>query len=83
MGENELLYPIDQKFVNSADAIVALPGFDKLRGGDLIFACIAKLENAWLVTLDSDFSVVSDQITVVNLNDSRDQPLYRKLFQPR
>ena len=80
MGDNEILYPIDEKFVNAADAIVATPGFDMLRGGDLVFACIAKLENAWLVTLDKGFSAGADQITVIDLNDSRDQAKYRSRF---
>jgi len=82
MGENEVLYPIDQKFVYAADAIVRTPGFDKLRGADLIYACIAKLENARLITLDHDFSVVKNEIMVVNLNDSREEPRYRDLFPP-
>ena len=81
MGANETLYPIDEKFVTAADAIVALPGFNTLRGGDLIFACIAKLENAWLITLDKGFSAVADQITVIDLNDSRTEAKYRSRFR--
>jgi len=80
MGDNEILYPIDQEFVYAANAIVTLPGFDKLRGADLIFACIAKLEDAWLITLDKGFAAVSGQITVVDLNESRREPKYRSLF---
>ena len=80
MGDNEVLYPIDEKLVLAANDFLRTPGFDKLRGADLIFACIAKLESAWLVTLDRHFEAVADQITVIDLNDSREQPRYRQRF---
>ena len=80
MGDNEILYPVDENFVYATADIVASEGFNKLRGADLIFACIAKIEKAWLVTLDNNFDQVADQITVINLNDSRDRPRYRNCF---
>jgi hypothetical protein len=46
----------------------------------LIFACVAKLENAWLVTLDQHFAAVRNEITVIDLNDSREGARYRSLF---
>lgn len=80
MGEYETLYPVDKAFVGKAAAYFDREGFKKLRGADLVIACIAAVEDAWLVTLDNHFDVVADQITVVNLNDSRDTAKYRKRF---
>ena len=57
-----------------------MDGFSKLRGADLIFACIAYLEGACLVTLDGHFNEVSQHLSVLNLNESRDVPKYRKAF---
>ncbi|CAE7323489.1 unnamed protein product [Symbiodinium pilosum] len=69
MGENETLYPVDQEFIGRAT------------GADLVIACIAAVEDAWLITLDNHFDAISDQITVINLNDSRDTANYRKRFR--
>lgn len=80
MGGNEILYPIDENFVTAAYSLTTETGFEKLRGCDLIYACVAKLEDAWLVTLDKGFSAVADQITVIDLNDSREEPRYRNRF---
>jgi predicted nucleic acid-binding protein len=80
MGDNEILYPIDQKLLYASSEIVASEGFEKLRGADLIFACIAKIEEACLITLDNHFDNVADKITVINLNDSREEPRYRRRF---
>jgi hypothetical protein len=52
LDEHSIVYPIDQSLIERSNALVAQPGFDKLRGADLIFACIAFLEQACLVTLD-------------------------------
>ena len=58
-----------------------MDGFRELRGADLIFACIAYLESAFLVTLDNGYQAVSDSIRVINLNESRESPQYRLLFK--
>jgi hypothetical protein len=81
MGDNELLYPIDEKLVYAASKLVRKPPFDQLRGADLIFACIAKHEDAWLVTLDRKFSTLVGDVTVIDLNDSRNEARYRERFQ--
>ena len=81
MGDNEVLYSIDEKLISAAYKLVSLPPFDQLRGADLIFACIAKHEDACLVTLDSHFLTLRGQVTVIDLNDSRDMPRYRESFQ--
>jgi len=81
VSENSTVYPIDQKLIYRCEKLFDAPGFASLRGSDLIFACIAKLEDAYLVTLDKGFSVVASEIRVVDLNESRDSPKYRDLFR--
>jgi hypothetical protein len=81
VGENSVVYPIDQDLIYRCADLFDKAGFSNLRGGDLIFACIAYLEDAYLVTLDRGFSTVSSQIRVIDLNDSRDSPRYRRLFR--
>jgi len=81
MGENETLYPVDQEFIGRASTFFDREGFKRLRGADLVIACIAAVEDAWLITLDNHFDAISDQITVINLNDSRDTANYRKRFR--
>ncbi len=81
LDDNSIVYPVDQKLISSAHQLIAQPGFDQLRGADLIFACIAYLEKASLVTLDGHFGCVADQIDVIDLNMSRDAPKYRRLFE--
>lgn len=80
MGGHERIYPIDEHLIQSAAPLFAEEGFKNLRGADLIFACIAKIEGACLVTLDNHFEHVSTKIDVLNLNASRDSALYRSRF---
>ena len=80
VGDNAIIYDIDHNLIKNCQHVFTLSGFDKLRGADLIFACIAYLEDAYLVTLDKNFSLVSNHIKVINLNISRDEPKYRDLF---
>jgi hypothetical protein len=81
VSENSTVYPIDQELIYPCETLFDAPGFSTLRGADLIFACIAKLEDAYLVTLDKGFAVVASEIRVVDLNESRDSPEYRNLFR--
>ncbi len=76
IGENEIIYPIDSNFLEKCSSLVQEEGFNTLRGADLIFACIAKIEVGILVTLDNHFDSVSDRIQVLNLNDSRENAEY-------
>jgi hypothetical protein len=46
----------------------------------VVFACIASIEGAMLVTLDRHFEAVAHKITVIDLNGSLDGAHYRKLF---
>lgn len=81
VGENSIVYPIDQELIYRCESLFDKPGFAALRGADLIFACIAHLEDAYLVTLDKGFSAVATQVRVVDLNTSRESPEYRSLFR--
>jgi hypothetical protein len=81
VSENSIVYTIDQEFVYRCADLFDKPGFSNLRGADLIFACIAHLEDAYLVTLDRGFNAVSSQVRIIDLNESRDSANYRNLFR--
>jgi predicted nucleic acid-binding protein len=83
MDEHSIIYDINQDLIRKSYEIVTMDGFSMLRGADLLFACIAYLEKAYLVTLDNDFRQVSHYISVINLNESREAPKYRDLFEMR
>jgi len=81
LDENSVIYPVDQKLIENSAQLLAKPGYDKLHGADLIFACIATIEDAYLVTLDKAFSKhLSAEIRVIDLNDSSTTPNYRVVF---
>lgn len=80
LGEHEQTYPIDLDLIRRSNELVKESGFNKLRGGDLMFACIAHLEDAWLVTLDKGFAAVADKVKVLDLNASRDRARYRRVL---
>lgn len=82
MDENSVLYDVDQKLISKCHNLLAKQGFNQLRGADLVFACIAFIEKAHLVTKDKVFKTkVSDYIRIIDLNDSLDFPKYRRLFE--
>lgn len=80
LNEHSILYDIDKNLIERNKELFAADGFEKLRGADLIFACIAYVEDAYLVTLDKGFQCVKDKIRIIDLNDSRDSATYRSLF---
>ena len=80
--ENSILYDVDQDLISKSYDLLAKQGFDQLRGADLVFACIAYIEGAYIVTKDKQFEkTVSAYIRIINLNDSLDSPNYRRLFE--
>ena len=81
VSDESVVYPINQELIYRCEKLFDAPGFSSLRGADLIFACIAKLEDAYLVTLDKGFSAVASEIRVLDLNESREAPRYRSLFR--
>ncbi len=56
-GKN-IVYDITHDFVSRVNSQGLHLKFSALRGMDLIYACIAFLENASLVTLDKDFKKI-------------------------
>jgi hypothetical protein len=81
MDENSLLYNVDESLISKSYELFTKPGFDQLHGADLVFACIAWLEEAYLVTLDRAFGKhLSGQLKVIDLRESLETPKYRRLF---
>jgi len=63
-------YELTHDFIKQMAALVAaldLPNlFEKLRGADLVYACVAKIERIPLVTCDGHFAYYSSEIEIVN-----------------
>lgn len=85
MDENALLYDLDQDFIYKSNDLFARKGFDMLRGADLVFACIAFIESAYLVTLDKGFKRhVSEDVKVIDLNDRfEDSDHFNEIVKPK
>jgi predicted nucleic acid-binding protein len=81
LTERSMVYPVDHDLIERAGSLLSSPGFSALRGADLIFACIAKLEDAYLVTKDKDFAAVASEVQIVDLNESLEEPKYRAMFR--
>jgi hypothetical protein len=82
LDENSMSYHVDEKLTRKSHELLAKPGFDQLRGADLVFACIAHVESATLVTCDGTFQKhVGHAVDVLDLTDSRAEPRYRERFQ--
>jgi hypothetical protein len=83
LDENSVMYQIDQPLISKAYELFTKPGFDHLHGADLVFACIAFIEDAYLVTLDKKLTqYASSLVRVIDLNDSIDSAKYRQMFLP-
>ena len=80
MNEHSIVYPVDSQLITRSAEVTVKPGFSELRGADLVFACIAYLEDAFLITIDSHFSRVTADVKVIDLNLSRTAPEYRRQF---
>lgn len=81
MNENAMIYNLDQEFIRNSDKLLSKPGFDQLKGADLVFACITSIENAYLVTLDKKFyKYLSKELKIIDLNESENEPEYLKIF---
>jgi hypothetical protein len=82
LDDNSVLYDLDSALIRNCHELFARPGFDQLRGADLVFACIAHLESATLVTLDGAFEKhVSHSIDVLDLRNSLIKPRYWERFK--
>lgn len=82
MDENAVLYDVDKELVSKSYELFSQTGFDQLRGADLVYACIAYIENAFLVTLDKAFTKhLSTQLQIIDLNESKKTANYRSIFK--
>ncbi|APP04902.1 hypothetical protein ND926_19770 [Vibrio diabolicus] len=82
LDDRALMYDVDQELIRKANQLFTLDGFDKLYGADLVFACIAKIEDAYLVTMDRKLAMhASKHVKVIDLNESKSSPVYRALFE--
>ncbi|MEQ8289255.1 MAG: hypothetical protein RIB78_05985 [Gammaproteobacteria bacterium] len=82
MGENAILYDVDRELISKCVDLFTLDGFDTLQGADLVFACIAHIEDAYLITMDRKLAMhASKQIKVIDLNESIDSANYRRMFE--
>lgn len=78
LDENSLIYDVNADLVEKSYQLFTEQEFSQLRGADLVFACIAAVEDAWLITMDKAFKQhVGSRIHVLDLNASRDEAKYR------
>lgn len=77
LDERSVVYSIDRGLVMKASELVERDGFSLLNGADLAFACIAFLEDAYLMTKNGDFDKVKPYLDVMDLRLSLDEPVYR------
>jgi hypothetical protein len=81
MNENSMLYDVDQSLILKSHDLFAKVGFDQLRGADLVFACIASIEEAYVVTKDQAFRKhLSTELQIIDLTESVASPNYRRMF---
>jgi hypothetical protein len=59
------LYHVTGEFLATVWELGLYDRFSTLKGADLLYACIALVENILLVTHDSDFDRYSDQISLI------------------
>jgi predicted nucleic acid-binding protein len=67
--ENTELYDVNKKFLAKVYKLNLYNRFSTLRGADLLYACIARVENIPLVTHDSDFDPYSKELTLIKPRD--------------
>jgi predicted nucleic acid-binding protein len=81
LDENSTLYDVNEDLIAKSIELFTTDGFDMLYGADLIFACIAYIEDAYLVTMDRKLANhVSKHIKVIDLNLSKDSAQYHEII---
>jgi len=66
---NVKFIPIDWNFYKECKRRRLFDLFDRLKGMDLIYACLAKIRNCKLVTCDNHFDAYADKIDVLKLTE--------------
>jgi hypothetical protein len=67
--ENTELYEVTKEFLAKVYKLSLYDVFSTLRGADLLYACIARVENIPLVTHDSDFDPYNNELTLIRPRD--------------
>ena len=67
--ENSEIYQVTKRFLKKVYKLNLYDVFSHLRGADLLYACIARVENIPLVTHDSDFDPYSKELTLIKPRD--------------
>lgn len=67
--ENTELFEVTKKFLRKVYDLKLYDTFTTLRGADLLYACIARVERIPLVTHDSDFDIYSKDLTLIRPRD--------------
>ena len=67
--ENTELYDVNKNFLAKVYKLHLYNKFSRLRGADLLYACIARVENIPLVTHDSDFDPYRKELTLIKPRD--------------
>lgn len=62
---NTELYHVTKKFLITVSELGLYDKFSRLRGADLLYACIARVEGIPLVTHDAGFNRYSNEITLI------------------
>jgi len=65
--KNQKFINVDRKFFDVCQKNNLFGEFPKLKGQDLIYACMAKIGGFILVTCDSDFDIYSKKINLLKL----------------
>ena len=69
--ENSELYEVTNAFLKRVWDLDLYNVFQSLKGADLLYACIAKVENIPLVTHDKDFDQYEGTIQIIRPRDNR------------
>ncbi|MGB2762134.1 MAG: PIN domain-containing protein [Minisyncoccales bacterium] len=64
---NKKFINVDRKFFDHCQQKELFDAFKKLKGSDLIYACMAKIGGFILVTCDNDFDAYSRKINLLKL----------------
>ena len=67
--ENCKLYHVTPEFLKRVWELDLYDRFSVLRGADLLYACIARVEGIPLVTHDADFNRCASEIEIINPRD--------------
>ncbi|OQW65114.1 MAG: hypothetical protein BVN28_02005 [Nitrospira sp. ST-bin4] len=67
--ENSEIYHVTKRFLKKVYELNLYDVFSRLRGADLLYACIARVENIPLVTHDSHFDLYSKELTLIKPRD--------------